>query len=157
MIFIIFQLSSWKKSTILFAFFPFSAQIIISIRGCVACNDLWPWPIFSRSFGLDLENRVRYVVSTVLDGFFHIWYKWSLAWEGVSRVMTFDFDLYLAIPTFSGQQHTPIDFQTETPRGGGYPRRWHRLIYLVGSGNGLSPVWRRAITWTNALLLSIWP
>ena len=26
---------------------------------------------------------------------FHIWYKWSLAWEGVSHVMTFDLDLYL--------------------------------------------------------------
>ena len=33
-------------------------------------NDLWPWPISSRSFGLDLENRVRSVASTVLDGFF---------------------------------------------------------------------------------------
>ena len=26
---------------------------------------------------------------------FHIWYKWSLAWEGVSYVTTFDLDLYL--------------------------------------------------------------
>ena len=26
---------------------------------------------------------------------FHIWYKWLLAWEGVSHVMTFDLDLYL--------------------------------------------------------------
>ena len=69
-IFLIFQLSPWKKSTILLAFFPFLAQIIISIRGCVACNDLWPWPIFSWSFGLELENRVRSVVTTVLDGFF---------------------------------------------------------------------------------------
>ena len=59
-----------KKSTILLAFFPYLAQIIISIRRCVACNDLWPWPIFARSFGLDLENRVRCVASTVLDGFF---------------------------------------------------------------------------------------
>ena len=76
-------------------FFPYLAQIIISIRGCVACNDLWPWPIFSGSFGLDLENRVRSVASIVLDGFFHIWYKWLLAWEGVLHVMTFDLDLYL--------------------------------------------------------------
>ena len=54
-----------------FQFFAnFSAFTIINIRGCVACNDLWPWPIFSRSFGLDLENRVRSVASTVLDGFF---------------------------------------------------------------------------------------
>ena len=59
-----------KKSTILLALFPYLAQIIITIRGCVACNDLWPWPIFSRSFGLDLENRFHSVASTLLDGFF---------------------------------------------------------------------------------------
>ena len=44
--------------------------MITSMRGCVACDDLWPWPISSRSFSLDLENRVRSVASTVLDGFF---------------------------------------------------------------------------------------
>ena len=44
--------------------------MITTMRGCVAHNDLWPWPISSRSFGLDLENRVRSVSSTVLDGFF---------------------------------------------------------------------------------------
>ena len=43
LIFLIFRLSPWKKSTILLAFFPYVAQIIISIRGCVACNDLWPY------------------------------------------------------------------------------------------------------------------
>ena len=82
-----------KKSMILDEFFPYLAQMITSMRGCVAYNDLWPWPISSRSFGL--ENRVRSVASTVPDGFFHIWYKWSLAWEGVSHMMTFDLDLYL--------------------------------------------------------------
>ena len=69
-IFEIFRTWPWKKSTVLDGFFPYLAQIIISIRGCVACNDLWPWPIFSRSFGLDLENRVCSVASTVLHGFF---------------------------------------------------------------------------------------
>ena len=44
--------------------------MITTMRGCVAHNDLWPWPISSRSFGLDIENRVRSVASTVLDGFF---------------------------------------------------------------------------------------
>ena len=44
--------------------------MITTMRGCVAHNDLWPWPISSRSFGLDLENRVRSVAFTVLDGFF---------------------------------------------------------------------------------------
>ena len=51
-------------------FFPYLAQMITSKRRCVAYNDLWPWPISSRSFGLGLENRVRSVASTVLDGFF---------------------------------------------------------------------------------------
>ena len=44
--------------------------MITTMRGCVAHNDLWPWPISSRSFGLDVENRVRSVASTVLYGFF---------------------------------------------------------------------------------------
>ena len=44
--------------------------MITTIRACVAHNDLWPWPISSRSFGLDLENRVPSVASTVLYGFF---------------------------------------------------------------------------------------
>ena len=44
--------------------------MITTMRGCVAHHDLWPWPLSSRSFGLDLENRVRSVASTVLDGFF---------------------------------------------------------------------------------------
>ena len=44
--------------------------MITTMRGCVTHNDLWPWPISPRSFGLDLENLVRSVASTVLDGFF---------------------------------------------------------------------------------------
>ena len=51
-------------------FFPYLVQMINSMRGCVACDDPWPWPISSRSFGLYLENRVRSLASTVLDGFF---------------------------------------------------------------------------------------
>ena len=133
-------------STVQDGFFPYVVQMINSMRGCVACDDPWPWPISSRSLGLDLENRVCSVASTVLDGFFlylaqmitiirgcvacyvcfqnleilifgkfykffsldlekkdlqfsmdsfHIWHKWSLVWEGVLHVMTFDLDLYL--------------------------------------------------------------
>ena len=52
----------------------------------VSHNDLWPWPISSRSFGLDLENHVCSVASTVLDGFFCIKHKWLLLLDGVSRV-----------------------------------------------------------------------
>ena len=57
-----------KKSTVLNGFFPYLAQMITSMRGCVAYNDLWPWPLSSRSFGL--ENRVCSVPSTVRDGLF---------------------------------------------------------------------------------------
>ena len=66
----LFGLDLEKKPTILDGFFPYLAQMITTMRGCVAYNDLWPWPISSRSFGLDLENRVLSVASTVLDGFF---------------------------------------------------------------------------------------
>ena len=59
-----------KKSTVLDGFFPYLAQMITRMRGCVAYSDLWPWPISSRSFGFGLENRVRSIASTVLDGFF---------------------------------------------------------------------------------------
>ena len=59
-----------NKSTVLYVFFPYLAKMITSMRGWVAYNDLWTWPIFVRSFGLDLENRVRSVASTVLDGFY---------------------------------------------------------------------------------------
>ena len=57
-------------STVQDGFFPYLVQMINSMRGCVTYDDPWPWPISSRSFGLDLENRVRFVASTVLDGFF---------------------------------------------------------------------------------------
>ena len=57
-------------STVQDRFFPYLVQMINSMRGCVACDDPWPWPIPSRSFGLDLENRVRSVASTVLGGLF---------------------------------------------------------------------------------------
>ena len=65
-----FGLDLEKKSTVLDGFFLYLAQMITSMRGCVTYNDLWPWPIFAWSFGLDLENRVRSVASTVLDGSF---------------------------------------------------------------------------------------
>ena len=57
-------------STVQDGFFPYLVQMINSMRGCVACDDLWPWLISSRSSDLDLEYRVRSVASTVLDGFF---------------------------------------------------------------------------------------
>ena len=59
-----------KKSTVLDGFFPYLAQMITSVRGCVAYNDLWPWPISSRSIDLDFENRVRSVTFSVLDRLF---------------------------------------------------------------------------------------
>ena len=56
----------WNFFTVLDGFFPYLAQLITSMRWCVAYNDLWPWPIYFRSFGLGLENRVRSLASTVL-------------------------------------------------------------------------------------------
>ena len=105
--------------------FPSLAQIIISIRGCVTCNDLWPWPIFSRSFGLDFENRVRSVASTVLDGFFPYLVQMITS---MRRCVVYD-DLR---PWPISSRSFDLDFENRV-WGGGYPRRWHRLIYLVSS------------------------
>ena len=94
----IFRPWPWKKkSTVLDGFFPYLAPVITSMRGCVANNNLWSWPISSRSFGLGLENLVRSVASTVLMDSFHIWYKWSLQWESVLHVMTFDWPISFLI------------------------------------------------------------
>ena len=57
-------------STVLDRFFPYLIQMITSMRRCVACDDLWPWPISSRSFDLEFENRVRSVTFSVLDRLF---------------------------------------------------------------------------------------
>ena len=35
-------------STVQDGFFPYLVQMINSMRGCVACDDPWPWPISSR-------------------------------------------------------------------------------------------------------------
>ena len=59
-------------STVQDGFFPYFIQMINSMRGCVACDDPWPWHISSRSFDLDLENCVHSVAYAVLDGFFFI-------------------------------------------------------------------------------------
>ena len=50
--------------------FPYLVQMINSMRGCVACDDPWPWPISSRSFDLDFENCVLSVTFSVLDWLF---------------------------------------------------------------------------------------
>ena len=57
-------------STVQDGFFPYLVQMINSMRGCVACDDPWSWPISSRSFGIDLENRALSVASTILDELF---------------------------------------------------------------------------------------
>ena len=36
--------------------FPYLVQMINSMRGCVACEDIWPWPISSRSFGQNYSS-----------------------------------------------------------------------------------------------------
>ena len=51
--------------TVLDGFFPYLAQMTTSMRWCVACNGLWPWPIHSRSFSHDFAIKVKYDTSCV--------------------------------------------------------------------------------------------
>ena len=50
--------------------------MITSMRGCVACNDLWPWPISSRSFSCD----VAYFMDNI-----HLWHKYNPWGTTISR------------------------------------------------------------------------
>ena len=65
--------SSWKKN-LQFCLYSFHIwhKLLLASEGVshVMTFDLWPWPIFSSSFGSELENHVRSVESTVLYGFF---------------------------------------------------------------------------------------
>ena len=146
--FLIFRRWPWKKkNTVLDRFFPYLAQLIGSMKGCVACNNLWPWPISSRSFGLGLENRVRSVASTVLDGFFpylvqmissmrrcvacdNLW-----PWPISSRSIDLDFENRVRSVMFSVLDwlfpYLPQIITTIRGCVEGYPRWWHRLICLV--------------------------
>ena len=55
--------------TVLDGFFPYLAHLMItSMRGCVARNDLWPWPISPRSFSCDVAYFMDYI---------HLWHKYN--------------------------------------------------------------------------------
>ena len=81
--------------TVLDGFLTYFVQMITSMGGCVASNDLSPWPISSRSFSHDfIVKLLKYMVHLVLSTLqhiqfwmnsFHIWHKWSLSWDGVAR------------------------------------------------------------------------
>ena len=57
----------------------------------------WGYIDFTPSARLSVRRafRVHSITPTVWDGKIHIMHKWSLAREGVSRIMTFDLELYL--------------------------------------------------------------
>ena len=54
----------------LHGFFAYQVQIIISMRGCVAHNDLWPWPIAIKLLRYGISCPVCSTAHTVLDKFF---------------------------------------------------------------------------------------
>ena len=105
-----------------------------SMRGCVAYNDLWPWPISSRSFGLDLENRVRSVASTVLDGFFPYLVQMINSMRGCVAYN----DLW---PWHTSSRSFSHDFA----------KIWHFLFYMGFVGYGCCGDW-----WWRGVYLDRW-
>ena len=68
--------------------------MITSMRGCVVCNDLWTWPLSSRSFSHEFVIKlIKYGTSCFVRlqhiqfwmNAFHILHKWSLVWSGVTH------------------------------------------------------------------------
>ena len=54
--------------TVLDGCFPYLAQMITIMRGCIVYNELWPWPLSLRSFSHDLLNRVGGAVRFLVVG-----------------------------------------------------------------------------------------
>ena len=101
-------LSAPQHFKVLYGFFPYLAQMITSMRWCVTCYDLWPWPISSRSFSHDFviklqkygtSSHVHSIACTVLDGFSPYLAILITSMRGCVLwplcPMTFDLDLYL--------------------------------------------------------------
>ena len=97
------------SSTILIGSISYFHILSSNFRKCVGCNarfkiqKIWNFGDFFKFVTLTLSSFDLFLVSFLrchcrlqfrMDSF-HIWYKWSIAWEGVSHVMTFDLDLYL--------------------------------------------------------------
>ena len=98
------------SSTILIGSISYLHILSSNFRRCVACNarfKIQKFEILANFFkfvtltlsSFDLLFLVSFLrchcrLQFRMDSF-HIWYKWSIAWEGVSHVMTFDLDLYL--------------------------------------------------------------
>ena len=68
---LIFRLSPWKNLQFWLGSFHIWHKSSLASEGVSHVNDPWPWPIFSRSFGLDLENRVRSVIYIIKRNFRH--------------------------------------------------------------------------------------
>ena len=89
------------SSTILIGSISYLHILSSNFRRCVACNARFKIKKFVTLTlsSFDLLFLVSFLrchcrLQFRMDSF-HIWYKWSIAWEGVSHVMTFDLDLYL--------------------------------------------------------------
>ena len=68
----------YRVPTVLNGFFWYLAQMITTSKGCVACNNSWPWQISPRSFNHAIAIKllkcgiichIRSVTSAVLDWF----------------------------------------------------------------------------------------
>ena len=82
---------------------------------------------------------------------FHIWHKWSLAWEGVSHEMTFDLDLYLqghSTLFWFGTQHDSIVWVIMRRRGVSSERRRSSCSSSSWSFSCHNMVWH-SIWWYN--------
>ena len=75
--------STALSHTVLDGFFQYLAQMITIMRACVACNDLWPWPISSRLFTCEVAYFMDYI---------HMWHKYNPWGDDVSRTISRSID-----------------------------------------------------------------
>ena len=147
-------------SAVLDGFFPYQAQMVTTMRGCVAHNDLWPWHKSSRSFSHDFvvkllkygtSCRVRSIACTVLDGFFPYLarmitsMRWCVAyndlwpWPIASRLLSCDIAYFM---DYIHMWHKYNPWGDNVPctisRSTGQKSRSHRSFAFLQSGRGVS-------------------
>ena len=161
---------------VLDGFFPYLAQMIISIRGRVVCNDLWPWPKSSRSFSHNFAIKlIRYGTScdssaacTVLDGFFPYIAQMIISmgrcaacsdlwpWPISSRLFSCDIT-YLMDYLYMWPKYNPggDDVSCTISRPIGQRSRSYRSFTFLQSGGGiLVHHWSTISSWTK--FVTVW-
>ena len=134
--------------------------MITSMRRCVACDDLWPWLISSRSFDLDFENRVHSVTFSVLDRLFPYLPQIITTIRGYVACLVYNkilkFKIFTNFSNFFGFHFLwlGIRYELVDSMDLGFKTNWS-LVWVITWRRGVSSERRRSSCSSSILNLSV--